>query len=257
MAEHTQWPACETFVLKHLRDGQTLRCSKNDDFEFLNDFMEKTMKTIRQMFGLRQMALGVAPLAAGTLVAMTLAASPVAAQKTETAIFAGGCFWCVESDFDHVKGVVDTTSGYIGGQNQNPTYQNHPGHIEAVKVTYDPSQVSYDHLLDVYWHSVDPTDAGGQFCDRGHSYTTAIFATNSRQLAEAKTTKAEVQKDLGSVATVIASGGTFWPAEGYHQNYYKKNPLKYRYYRTGCGRNATVKRIWGTKAYEGIKGSIS
>ena len=215
------------------------------------------MKTIRQMFGLRQMALGVAPLAAGTLVAMTLAASPVAAQNTETAIFAGGCFWCVESDFDHVKGVVDTTSGYIGGQNQNPTYQNHPGHIEAVKVTYDPSQVSYDHLLDVYWHSVDPTDAGGQFCDRGHSYTTAIFATNSRQLAEAKTTKAEVQKDLGSVATVIASGGTFWPAEGYHQNYYKKNPLKYRYYRTGCGRNATVKRIWGTKAYEGIRGSIS
>ena len=215
------------------------------------------MQMTRHMFGLKTMACSIAPLAAGALVAMTMTASPVAAQKTQTAIFAGGCFWCVESDFDHVKGVVDTTSGYIGGQNQNPTYQNHPGHFEAVRVTYDPSQVTYDHLLDVYWHSIDPTDAGGQFCDRGHSYTTAIFATDDQQLAEAKATKAAVQKDLGSVATVIAMGAKFWPAEGYHQDYYKKNPVKYRYYRTGCGRNATVKQVWGDKAYEGIKGAVS
>ena len=206
---------------------------------------------------LTRMTRAVAPFVVGAFLAATSAVVPVSAQKTETAIFAGGCFWCVESDFDHVKGVLDTTSGYIGGENQNPTYQNHPGHYEAVKITYDPSQVSYDHLLDVYWHSVDPTDDGGQFCDRGHSYTTAIFATDAEQLKEAKATKTQVQSDLGSVATVIASGGTFWPAEGYHQDYYKKNPLKYRYYRTGCGRNATVKRVWGNKAYEGIKDAVS
>ena len=200
------------------------------------------LKRIGTFAGAAALALGLAGFAA-----------PAGAQKTETAIFAGGCFWCVESDFDHVNGVLDTTSGYIGGDNQNPTYRNHPGHIEAVRITYDPSKVSYDKLLDVYWHSVDPTDAGGQFCDRGHSYTTAIFATSKQQLQEAKASEAAVKADLGSIATQITMAPKFWDAEGYHQDYYKKNPLKYRYYRTGCGRNAKVKSVWGDKAYMGIK----
>ncbi len=206
---------------------------------------------------MRRNPFALATLAAGALMALTLAPGPVAAQKTATAIFAGGCFWCVESDFDYVTGVLDTTSGYIGGKNQNPTYQNHPGHVEAVKITYDPAKVSYDQLLTVFWHSVDPTDAGGQFCDRGHAYTTAIFATDAAQVETAKASKAAVKKDLGTVVTPINTAPTFWPAEGYHQDYYKKNPLKYKYYRFSCGRNATVKRVWGDKAFEGIKGSTS
>ncbi|MEN3791814.1 peptide-methionine (S)-S-oxide reductase MsrA [Fulvimarina sp. MAC3] len=200
-----------------------------------------------------------APLvfAAAAAAASLTAATPSFAQNTDTAIFAGGCFWCVESDFDHVDGVTETISGYIGGKSENPTYQNHSGHLEAVRVTYDPSKVSYDKLLQVYWHSIDPTDAGGQFCDRGHSYTTAIFATNDDQMKKAKATKAEVQKDLGSVATEIRPASTFWTAEGYHQDYYKKNPVKYKFYRNGCGRNNTVKRVWGDKAFMGIKDSVS
>lgn len=180
-------------------------------------------------------------------------AAPAGAQKTETAIFAGGCFWCVESDFDHLGGVLDTTSGYIGGKAQNPTYYDHEGFREAVRVTFDPSKVSYDKLLEVFWHSVDPTDAGGQFCDRGHAYTTAIYATSQAQLKQAKASEVAVKKDLGQVATEVTTAPTFWPAEGYHQDYYKKNPLKYRYYRTGCGRNARVESVWGDKAYMGIK----
>ena len=194
--------------------------------------------------------------AALALAASSFAITPGSAQDTQTAIFAGGCFWCVESDFDHVNGVTETVSGYIGGSNENPTYQNHPGHVEAVRVTYDPSKVSYDELLTVFWHSVDPTDGGGQFCDRGHSYTTAIFATDQDQLEKAKATKAEVEKQLGSVATEIAMAPTFWEAEGYHQDYYLKNPVKYKFYRTGCGRNKTVERVWGDDAFKGIKDAI-
>ncbi|MBO0905774.1 peptide-methionine (S)-S-oxide reductase MsrA [Jiella sonneratiae] len=197
-------------------------------------------------------------LAGAATLSLGLAAlaGPAVAQKSETAIFAGGCFWCVESDFDHVAGVLDTTSGYIGGKAQNPTYYDHEGFREAVRITYDPSKVSYDKLLEVYWHSVDPTDAGGQFCDRGHAYTTAIYATSAAQMKEAKASEAAVKKDLGQVATEIAMAPTFWPAEGYHQDYYKKNPVKYRFYRTGCGRNDRVKSVWGDKAYMGIKDEI-
>ncbi|EAU40761.1 probable peptide methionine sulfoxide reductase protein [Fulvimarina pelagi HTCC2506] len=182
---------------------------------------------------------------------------PSSAQNTETAIFAGGCFWCVEADFDHVDGVSETISGYIGGQSENPTYQNHSGHVEAVRITYDPSKVSYDELLEVFWHSIDPTDGGGQFCDRGPSYTTAIFATNSEQMQKAQATKAEASQDLGSIATEIREASTFWTAEGYHQDYYKKNPVKYKFYRNGCGRNDTVRRVWGDKAFMGIKEAVS
>ncbi|KQT87520.1 peptide-methionine (S)-S-oxide reductase MsrA [Aurantimonas sp. Leaf443] len=196
----------------------------------------------------------LAPAALALLLALPGAAP--AAEKA-TAIFAGGCFWCVESDFDHVKGVLDTTSGYIGGSIANPTYENHPGSYEAVRITYDPAQVSYDQLLTVFWHSVDPTDAGGQFCDRGPSYRTAIFALNDGQAKAANASKAAVAKDLGTVATPVLKASAFTVAEGYHQDYYVKNPIKYRYYRTACGRNATVEKVWGAKAYKGIKGASS
>jgi len=194
-------------------------------------------------------------LASAALMGLGFAgtAGSTMAQETETAIFAGGCFWCVESDFDHVNGVMETVSGYIGGENENPTYRNHPGHVEAVRITYDPSKVTYDKLLEVFWHSIDPTDAGGQFCDRGHSYTTAIFATDDEQLQKAEATKAEVKQDLGEVATTVSKAPTFWEAEGYHQDYYQKNPLKYKYYRTGCRRDATIREVWGDKAFMGIK----
>jgi len=174
---------------------------------------------------------------------------------TQTAIFAGGCFWCVESDFDHVPGVISTTSGYIGGSNDHPTYENHTaaGHREAVKIEFDDNKTSYAKLLDAFWHSVDPTDAGGQFCDRGHSYTTAIYAVNKDQLTEAEKSKAAIETELKKpIATEIVMAPTFWPAEDYHQNYYKKNPIRYRYYRYACGRDARVEEVWGNAAHQGI-----
>lgn len=172
---------------------------------------------------------------------------------TKSAIFAGGCFWCVESDFDHVPGVLSTTSGYIGGENDNPTYENHPGHREAVKIDYDDTKTTYGKLLDAYWHSVDPTDAGGQFCDRGHSYTTAIYAVDDADLKAAEASKATVAAALKQpVATEIVKAPTFWPAEDYHQDFYNKSSVRYKYYRYSCGRDARVDEVWGDSAREGI-----
>ena len=191
------------------------------------------------------------------LSAALLALTPFAGAqaKTQTAIFAGGCFWCVESDFDHVPGVIATTSGYIGGKNDRPTYENHTaaGHREAVKIEFDDSKTSYAKLLDAFWHSVDPTDGGGQFCDRGHSYTTAIYAVNQEQLAEAEKSRAAIAAALKKpIATEIVMAPTFWPAEDYHQDYYKKNPIRYKYYRYACGRDERVQEVWGKAAHEGI-----
>ncbi len=199
---------------------------------------------------LRNAALTVAV----TVLAMQIG---IARAETRTAIFAGGCFWCVESDFDAVPGVLSTVSGYIGGTSRNPTYRDHTaaGHREAVKIDYDSTKVSYATLLDVFWHSVDPTDGGGQFCDRGHSYTTAIYAVGAADLKAAKKSKAEIARELGKpVATDIAAAASFWPAEDYHQNYYRKNPLRYSYYRSGCGRDDRVKSLWGAAAHKGIAG---
>ncbi|WP_394699162.1 peptide-methionine (S)-S-oxide reductase MsrA [uncultured Cohaesibacter sp.] len=177
----------------------------------------------------------------------------------ETAIFAGGCFWCVESDFDHVDGVIETISGYSGGTTtENVTYKNHTAanHREVVKITYDSSKVSYGELLDVFWRSVDPTDGGGQFCDRGHSYTTAIYTLTDDQAKIATASKAKLEADgtLGKpIATEIAPAGPFFAAETYHQDYYTKNPLRYRYYRYACGRDKTIEALWGNQAHIGIK----
>lgn len=178
----------------------------------------------------------------------TLATPSLAAE----AIFAGGCFWCIEKDFEHVNGVSEVVSGYTGGTNANPTYKNHGKykHREVVRITYDDKVVSYDDLLNIFFRTVDPTDAGGQFCDRGHSYTTAIYALNGNQLEAAQKAKAKAAKDLGKeVVTPIEMAQKFTEAEGYHQDYYKKNPVRYNYYRTACRRNATVKALWGDAAY--------
>lgn len=171
------------------------------------------------------------------------------------AIFAGGCFWCTESDFDAVKGVVSTTSGYTGGHVDNPKYGDvtgeQSGHSEAVKIVYNTDETDYDALLDVYWHSVDPTDAGGQFCDRGDSYRTKIFAVNDDQMQAAKASKQALENDADApkpIVTPIVAATTFYPAEAYHQNYYKKNPLRYKFYRSSCRRDATLEKVWGDEA---------
>jgi peptide-methionine (S)-S-oxide reductase len=178
-----------------------------------------------------------------------LAASPAAAQPgaRAEAVFAGGCFWCVESDFEHLAGVIEAESGYAGGALQNPTYRNHQGHIEAVRVIYDPQRVSYAQLLHHFWRHHDPLDAGGQFCDRGASYRSAIFVTPEQREA-AQASLAETERTLGrTVATPIRPLGRFWPAETYHQDYYRKNPLQYRFYRWRCGRDQRVREVWGDR----------
>ena len=169
-----------------------------------------------------------------------------------TAIFAGGCFWCVESDFEKLDGVGDVVSGYTGGSVDNPSYKQvskeQTGHVEAVKVPFDPEIISYRELVDYFFRHVDPLDDGGQFCDRGFSYTTAIFVNSPEQKAAAEAAKAAAEKQLGKpVVTPIRDAETFWIAEDYHQDYYKKNPIRYRYYRTGCGRDNRIKRVWGAK----------
>ncbi|MCT8971145.1 peptide-methionine (S)-S-oxide reductase MsrA [Microbaculum marinisediminis] len=173
---------------------------------------------------------------------------PAQAAQAE-AIFAGGCFWCMEPPYDKTGGVISTTSGYIGGGTANPTYRQvssgGTGHIEAVKVVYDPDRVSYDKLLDIFWRNVDPFDGGGQFCDRGSQYRSAIFYTGGAQKAAAQASKAAVEARFGkSVATAVRRAGRFYPAEDYHQNYYRKNPVKYRYYRSHCGRDSRLAEVW-------------
>ena len=191
-------------------------------------------------------------LAAVSLTFAAFAAPPAMAEN-QTAIVAGGCFWCVESDFDQVPGVVSTVSGYSGGALKNPTYENHEGHREVVQITFDPAKISYAKLLDVFWHSVDPTDGGGQFCDRGHAYTTAVYTNGAEQAKVAAELKAEAAKELGkSIKTEVAAAGAFWKAEGYHQDYYNKNPIRYRYYRSACGRDGRVEEVWGKAARQGI-----
>ncbi len=176
---------------------------------------------------------------------------------TQTATFAGGCFWCVESDFDQIPGVLETVSGYTGGSTENPSYKDvvagGTGHLEAVQITFDPGQVSYDALLAAFWRSVDPTDDGGQFCDRGYSYTTAVFVQDDGQQQAAEASKAAAQQSLDQdIVTPIQAAGPFYPAEDYHQNYYKKNPVRYKFYRWNCGRNSRVEEVWGAEAYAGI-----
>jgi peptide-methionine (S)-S-oxide reductase len=169
-----------------------------------------------------------------------------------TAVFAGGCFWCTESDFDKMPGVVDTTSGYTGGRLPNPTYEQvsagGTGHIEAVRVTYDPTKVSYAELAARFVRTVDPLDAGGSFCDRGYHYRSAFFVANAAQRRVAEAVMARTRQALGKpVAILVLPASAFTPAEAYHQDYYKKNPVRYRFYRSRCGRDARLAEVWGGK----------
>ena len=171
------------------------------------------------------------------------------------AIFAGGCFWCMEPAFDRVDGVLSTTSGYVGGHKDDPTYAEvsagTTGHAESVEVVFDPARVTYEKLLDVFWHNVDPLAAGRQFCDVGEQYRSAIFYLDEAQQRAAEASRAALDKSgrlHGRIATEILPAGRFWPAEDYHQDYYRKNPVRYHYYRWGCGRDARLREVWGDAA---------
>ncbi len=169
---------------------------------------------------------------------------------TESVVFAGGCFWCMEPPYDKVEGVISTTSGYTGGHVKNPTYKQTSsgttGHYEAIKIDYDPDKVSYEQLLDVFWKNIDPFDAKGQFCDKGPQYRAAIFYKNEEQKQLAVKSKNELQEKLGkekSIVTQILPAKEFYPAEDYHQDYYQHNPLRYKYYRFACGRDNRLEEI--------------
>lgn len=190
---------------------------------------------------------------------LTLALAPLvtAAAETAKATFAGGCFWCVEADFDKVDGVVSTTSGYIGGDTANPSYRQvvsgRTGHAEAVEIEFDPAQVSYEKLLQTFWLNIDPLVANRQFCDSGSQYRTAIYFHDPEQQQLAEASAKAVAERLGqTVFTEIEAAETFYAAEEYHQDYYRKNPLRYRAYRTGCGRDRRLKQIWegDTEAFQ-------
>jgi peptide-methionine (S)-S-oxide reductase len=190
-----------------------------------------------------------------TLVSATPAAPSAAGGTPQpagcaVATFAGGCFWCMEPPFDKVEGVVSTTSGYTGGRTPSPTYaqvsEGGTGHAEAVQVIYDPARVSYAQLLEVFWRNVDPTNPDGQFCDLGSQYRTAVFYHDAEQRRLAEESKAALEKSgrFERVVTEIVPAGTFYPAEEYHQDYYEKNPLRYRVYRYQCGRDQVLRRLW-------------
>jgi len=187
------------------------------------------------------------------LVSMAAAQAAQPAAQSAAAIFAGGCFWCVEADFDKLPGVLETESGYAGGKLKDPTYEQvsagGTGHAEVVRVTYDPKKVTYEQLLDYFWRHVDPTVKDRQFCDVGSQYRTAIYTLDEAQQRAAQASKAALEKSgrFAAIHTEIAPAGTFYPAEEYHQDYYKKNPLRYRFYRASCGRDARVKEVWGDK----------
>ena len=189
-----------------------------------------------------------AVLAALAAAAALSASAAPAAPQLKTAVFAGGCFWSVEHEMAALPGVADVVSGYSGGTSAKPTYENHKGHLEAVRVTYDPARISYAQLVDGFFHRIDPTDPNGQICDQGPSYRTAVFVSGAQEKAAAEQVKAKVAKELGKpVATQVRNAAPFWKAEAYHQDFAKKNPARYAQYRTGCGRDARLKAVWGAR----------
>lgn len=184
-----------------------------------------------------------AAIAATTLL---LSSGAPAAVALKTAVFAGGCFWSAEHDIEHTPGIKDVVVGYAGGTARNPTYENHEGFLESIKVTYDPAVISYPQLVNAFFHHIDPTDPNGQICDRGPTYRTAVFTADATEKTQAEQVKAEVGKELGTnVRTMILGPTTFWMGEGYHQHYAEKNPAAYMAYRVGCGRDRTLRVGWG------------
>lgn len=187
------------------------------------------------------------------MVGILLVSLPAYTAETRSAYFAGGCFWCMEADFEKLDGVIEGISGYMGGNTKRPNYSSvsagGTGHTETVKVIYDPNKVTYAQLLQHFWHNVDPLTRNAQFCDKGSQYRTAIFSTDDEELTQARASRDAVQKELGKpVVTQIDKADNFTEAEDYHQDYYKKKKLAYNYYRFGCGRDKRLKEIWGEKA---------
>lgn len=189
------------------------------------------------------------------IVFLTLSLSFANAEpKLEKAVFAGGCFWCMEPPFEKLEGVLSVESGYTGGHKENPTYQQvsagGTGHLEAVEVTYDPNKISYEKIVEVYWHQIDPTDPNGQFVDQGESYKSAIYYLNDEQKKIAESSKLKLQSEnrfKKPIVTEIRKFEKFYKAEDYHQDYYKKNPIRYKYYRYNSGRDKFLEKYWGTK----------
>ncbi|HXO20791.1 MAG TPA: peptide-methionine (S)-S-oxide reductase MsrA [Thermoanaerobaculia bacterium] len=182
-------------------------------------------------------------------------AAPAPASGLAVATFAGGCFWCMEHPFDELPGVVSVTSGYTGGQKKGPTYEEvsagGTGHAESVQIVYDPKKIGYAKLLQVYWHNIDPTSPDRQFCDAGHQYRSAIFYHDEEQRRLAEESKQAIAQSgrlKAPIVTEIVAASTFYPAEDYHQHYYRKNPIRYRFYRTSCGRDARLEELWGKDA---------
>ncbi len=195
----------------------------------------------------------VAPANATTL--------PAPSGATAKAIFAGGCFWCMEPPYEKLDGVSSVTSGYIGGQVRNPTYDQvsagRTGHTEAVEIVYDPAKVTYVQLLDIFWHNIDPLTANAQFCDRGSQYRSEIFPMNAEERSLAEASLQAMQRKLGqTIVTEITDASTFFPAEEYHQDYYMKNPVRYKFYRTSCGRDSRLRELWGDAAGIGTTGLL-
>jgi peptide-methionine (S)-S-oxide reductase len=187
------------------------------------------------------------------LAVLLCAGRVLAATATATATFAGGCFWCMEPPFEKLPGVVKTTVGYTGGSVKNPTYEQVSsgvtGHAESIDVVFDPAVVSYEKLLDVFWHNVDPLTRDAQFCDHGRQYRTAIFTHDDEQKRLAEASKQALQKRFDQpIVTEIVAAGEFWPAEEYHQRYHEKNPIRYKYYRWNCGRDQRLEAVWGKDA---------
>ncbi|MCF8200287.1 MAG: peptide-methionine (S)-S-oxide reductase MsrA [Sulfuritalea sp.] len=204
---------------------------------------------------IRILALGGVLVAATQVItiAATPATAPASSAKTVTAIFAGGCFWCSESDFERVPGVIEVESGYTAGNKDNPSYQEVSAgitdHTEAVRVIYDPQKVSYPQLVEYFWRTIDPTVKDSQFCDHGTQYRSGIYWQNDteRKVAEASRDALAKSGKFKTIHTELAAATTFWPAEGYHQDYYKKNPIRYRIYRASCGRDARLEQLWGKR----------
>lgn len=185
------------------------------------------------------------------LAAILLVAPSYGAEATAKATFGGGCFWCMEPPFDELPGVISTTSGYIGGKTKNPTYEQvstgTTGHVEVLQVVYDPKKITYEKLLEVFWRNIDPLAANGQFCDQGSQYRSAIFFHDGNQKSAAEKSKKGIQGRFKQpVATEISAATVFYPAEDYHQDYYKKNPVRYKLYSNGCGRAQRLEEVWGS-----------
>ena len=208
---------------------------------------------------LRWLVVAAAALASGAALWAQDRTPPPRSAVTGTTVavatFAGGCFWCMEPPFDKLDGVISTTSGYIGGKVANPTYEQvsagRTGHTEAVQIAYDPTRITYEKLLDVFWHNIDPTVKDRQFCDIGSQYRSGIFVHDAEQKRLALASKGALEKSKPfkqPIVTEITDATTFYPAEEYHQDYYTKNPVRYRYYRAGCGRDARLKELWGERA---------